>query len=62
MSRLKSQNVVSYKGSGLARTGDVFWIEMELICGDPLDKILENHGPLPEDEVIKVIHAKGQRN
>ena len=39
----------------MASTHDVYWIEMELIKGTNLEKVLEEEGPLPERDVIKVI-------
>ena len=53
MSRLHSPQIVHYVESGKSSRGDVYWIVMELIQGEPLDKILERDGPFPESEVIK---------
>ena len=56
LSRISSQNIVGYIGSGMASTRDVFWIEMELIKGLSLEQILDSEGPLSERDVIKVIY------
>ncbi len=60
LSRMNSQNIVSCRGSGMASTHDVYWIEMELLNGATLEKVLEDEGPLPEREVIKVPKHKTQ--
>jgi serine/threonine protein kinase len=54
MSRLHSPQIVHYVESGKSSRGDVYWIVMELIEGEPLGQILERDGPFPESEVIKV--------
>ncbi len=54
MSRVHSPHVVQYFDSGLSKKKDVFWIVMEHLDGISLDRELENRGPLPEVEVIKV--------
>ena len=58
LSRMKSNFIVSYRGSGMASTNDVYWIIMELIDGHSLDQVLQDEGPLSEREGIKVIFGR----
>ena len=44
----------------MASTHDVYWIEMELLNGVTLEKVLEDEGLLPEREVIKVTRLESQ--
>jgi serine/threonine protein kinase len=54
MSRLRSPNVVGYVESGLSKDNDVYWLVMELLEAESLDRILEIEGPMPELDVIRV--------
>jgi hypothetical protein len=54
MSRIHSPHVVQYVESGKSKTGNVYWIVMEILCGEDLNSILDKDGPLAEGEVIKV--------
>jgi hypothetical protein len=58
MSRLQSRHVVAYVESGLARAKDLFWLVMELVEGEALDRVLEVEGPMPELEVVRVRTSK----
>lgn len=55
MSRANNPNIVQYVEAGMAKTKDVYWIVMELLHGDSLERYLQDHGSLPEVEVIKVV-------
>ena len=55
MSRTHCPNIVLFVESGMAKSRDVYWIVMEFLQGDTLQKSLEDHGPMPEVEAIKVI-------
>ena len=55
MSRTHCPNVVMFVESGMAKSRDVYWIVMEFLEGESLDKCLEKQGPMPEVEVIRVM-------
>jgi serine/threonine protein kinase len=58
MSRLRSPNVVSFVESGLSKENDVYWLVMELLEAESLDRILDHEGPISELEVIKVFELR----
>lgn len=54
MSRLESPFIVHYLESGKSKRKDVYWFVTELLIGNPLDEVLDQQGPMPEMEAIKV--------
>jgi len=54
MSKIHSPHVVQFIESGQSKSGDVFWIIMELLVGDSLNHVLESEGCLPESHVVKI--------
>ena len=54
MSRIHCPNIVMYVESGMAKSRDVYWIVMEFLSGESLDKYLERNGPMSEVEAIRV--------
>jgi serine/threonine protein kinase len=58
MSRTNCPNIVQYVEAGMAKTRDVYWIVMELLQGDSLERHLEDRGTLSEVEVIKVARQR----
>jgi serine/threonine protein kinase len=55
MSRIQCPTIVQYVESGMAKSRDVYWIVMEFLQGDSLEKCLNQHGPMTEVEVIRVM-------
>jgi tRNA A-37 threonylcarbamoyl transferase component Bud32 len=53
ISRLSSPHTVSVYDFG--RWGELFYLVMELIEGEPLDGLLEREGPLPAERVAKIV-------
>ncbi len=56
MSKTQSPNIVKYTEHGVSKNNDVYWIVMERLQGQSLDRLFDKleKCPLPETEVIKV--------
>ena len=52
LAKLKSPNTVTVFDYG--RDGDTFFIAMELLTGEPLDRMLDQHGPLDATRTIAI--------
>uniref|UniRef100_A0A7S0MMX6 NEK6-subfamily protein kinase n=1 Tax=Cryptomonas curvata TaxID=233186 RepID=A0A7S0MMX6_9CRYP len=54
LSLIDSPYVVQYLESGKSKRKDVYWFAMELLVASPLDEVLQDEGPMPEMDVIKL--------
>lgn len=52
LAKMQSRHTVSIFDYG--RDGDLYFIAMELVAGDPLDRVLRNTGPLPVQRVLMI--------
>ena len=51
--RISSEHIVEVVGAGV--DGDVPWLAMELLKGEDLSSVVARRGPLPKEEVVRIL-------